>query len=267
MPESGDTALYMGARTPTALVALVQWGVLEMHPWGSRRPRLARPDRLIFDFDPDDAVAWNDLVDGVLLLRTLLGELDLEGFLKTTGGKGLHVVVPIRTTLDWAQAKGFARAVAEFMVRTFGDRFIATVSKAGRKGKIFIDYLRNTEGATAVAPYSVRARAGAPVAMPIAWEELAADVRFAHFNLRNAEQWVAAPQARSLAGVRHDQPDDHEGARQACRICAVMAAIPQHVGRRSRRNSYVTKRRRPMGCIRPGTMISERRLPPYSQEI
>ena len=94
VPEGDGTAIYMGASSAKALVALVQWGVIELHPWGSRTPRLDRPDRLIFDFDPDDGVAWKDLVTGVELLRTLLGELDLEGFLKTTGGKGLHVVVP-----------------------------------------------------------------------------------------------------------------------------------------------------------------------------
>ena len=187
VPEGGGTATYMSAGSAKALVALVQWGVLELHPWGSRRPRLDRPDRLIFDFDPDEGVKWKDLVTGVELLRTLLGEFDLAGFLKTTGGKGLHVVVPIRTTLDWDQAKGFTRAVADFMVRTFGDRFTATVSKEKRKGKIFIDYLRNAEGATAIAAYGVRARANAPVSMPIAWEELAKDVRFDYFNVRNAE--------------------------------------------------------------------------------
>jgi bifunctional non-homologous end joining protein LigD len=185
--EGDGTAMYMGAGNAKALVALVQWGVLELHPWGSRQPRLDRPDRLIFDFDPDEAVHWKDLVTGVELLRTLLRELELEGFLKTTGGKGLHVVVPIRATINWEEAKGFTCAVADFMVRTFSDRFTATVSKARRKGRIFVDYLRNAEGATAIAPYAVRARANAPVSMPIAWEELAKDVRLDHFNLRNAE--------------------------------------------------------------------------------
>ena len=191
VPEGGGTATYMSAASAKAVVALVQWGVLELHPWGSRRPRLDRPDRLIFDFDPDEGVTWKDLVTGVELLRTLLGELELEGFLKTTGGKGLHVVVPIRTTLDWDQAKGFTRAVADFMVSTFGDRFTATVSKAKRKGKVFVDYLRNAEGATAIAPYAVRARANAPVSMPIAWEELKNDVRFDYFNVRNAGDRLA----------------------------------------------------------------------------
>ncbi len=192
VPEGKGKALYMGAASATALVALVQWGVLEMHPWGSRRPHLERPDRLIFDFDPDEALPWKTLVTSVELLHTLLGELDLQGFLKTTGGKGLHVVVPIRPTLSWDQAKGFTRAAADFLAGTFGDRFTATASKSQRKGKIFLDYLRNAEGATAIAPYSVRARAGAPISMPIAWDELGSDVRFDFFNVRNVEQRLAA---------------------------------------------------------------------------
>ena len=113
------------------------------------------------------------------------------GFLKTTGGKGLHVVLPIRPTLTWDEGKSFARAVADFLVRTFPDRFIATVAKEKRKGKIFIDYLRNSEGATAIAPYAVRARANAPVATPIDWSELTSDVRFEHFNIRNVPQRLA----------------------------------------------------------------------------
>jgi len=184
VPEGGGKATYMAANSVSALVALTQWGVLELHPWGSRKPRLDRPDRLIFDFDPDDAVSWDELVSAVGVLRTLLGDLGLTGFLKTTGGKGLHVVLPIRATLDWDQAKGFAKAVADLMARTFPDRFLAVMSKSRRKGKIFIDYLRNASGATAIAPYSLRARANAPVATPIGWDELSKDVRFDHFNLR-----------------------------------------------------------------------------------
>jgi bifunctional non-homologous end joining protein LigD len=183
VPEGGGEATYMSVSSASALVALVQWGVLELHPWGSRTPRLDRPDRLIFDFDPDDSVAWSDLVDAVGVLRTLLRDLGLSPFLKTTGGKGLHVVVPIRATLDWEDAKGFTKAIADLMAKTFPDRFIAVMSKSRRKDKIFIDYLRNAEGATAIAPYSLRARKNAPVATPIAWEELSRDVRFDHFNL------------------------------------------------------------------------------------
>jgi bifunctional non-homologous end joining protein LigD len=192
VPEGRGTATYFGANSAQALAGLVQWGVIELHPWGSRAPRLDRPDRLIFDFDPDEGVAWKPLVEAVGALRVLLDDLGLAGFLKTTGGKGLHVVVPIRATLGFDEAKGFTRAVAEFLVRTFPDRFTATVSKAKRKGRIFIDYLRNAEGATAVAPYAVRARANAPVSMPIDWSELTADVRFDHFNVRTVPERLAA---------------------------------------------------------------------------
>jgi len=192
VPEGGGKATYMAANSVSALVALTQWGVLELHPWGSREPRLDRPDRLIFDFDPDDAVSWDELVSAVGVLRTLLGDLGLTGFLKTTGGKGLHVVLPIRATLDWDQAKGFAKAVADLMARTFPDRFLAVMSKSRRKGKIFIDYLRNASGATAIAPYSLRARANAPVATPIGWDELSKDVRFDHFNLRTVPTRLSA---------------------------------------------------------------------------
>ena len=192
VPEGGGKATYMAANSVSALVALTQWGVLELHPWGSRKPRLDRPDRLIFDFDPDDAVSWDELVSAVGVLRTLLSDLGLSGFLKTTGGKGLHVVLPIRATLDWDQAKGFAKAVADLMARTFPDRFLAVMSKSRRKGKIFIDYLRNASGATAIAPYSLRARANAPVATPIGWDELSQDVRFDHFNLRTVPTRLSA---------------------------------------------------------------------------
>ena len=182
---ASGSATYIGAKSAKALVALVQWGAIEVHPWGSHAPRLERCDTLVFDLDPDDGVTWSHLVEGVQLLRTLLGELGLEGFLKTTGGKGLHIVVPIRPTLPWPRAKDFAKGVATFLARTFPLRFTATLAKDKRRGKIFIDYLRNADGATAVAPYSARARKHAPVATPIAWEELHTDVRFEHFNVRN----------------------------------------------------------------------------------
>lgn len=191
-PESSGMATYLSADSAAALAGLVQWGVIELHPWGSRTPRLDRPDRLIFDFDPDEDLAYDDLVAAVQLLRTLLSEIGLTGFLKTTGGKGLHVVLPIRATLTWEDAKAFTKSVADFMVRTFPDRFTATLSKERRKGRIFIDFLRNAEGATAIAPYAVRSRRNAPVAMPIAWEELERDLRFDHFNVRNARERLAA---------------------------------------------------------------------------
>jgi bifunctional non-homologous end joining protein LigD len=192
VPEGRGTATYLSADSASAVVALLQWGVLELHPWGARHPRLDRPDRLIFDFDPDSDVPWKLLVEGVHLSRKLLEEIGLTGFLKTTGGKGLHIVVPIRPTLEWGAARGFTRAVADTLTRSFPDRFMATAAKSRRGGKIFVDYLRNAQGATAVAPYSLRARANAPVATPIEWEELRADVRHDHFNAKNIPRRLAA---------------------------------------------------------------------------
>jgi bifunctional non-homologous end joining protein LigD len=185
VPEATGNTSYMMITSVAGVVDLVRLGVLEFHPWGSQAPKLDRPDRLVFDFDPDDSITWNQLAEAVQLLRSLLVELGLTGFLKTSGGKGLHVVVPIRPTLSWDQAKRFAKAIADSMVQTFPDRFIATASKSRRKGLIFVDHLRNAEGATAVCAYSLRAPANAPVATPIAWEELTRDVRFDYFNLRN----------------------------------------------------------------------------------
>jgi bifunctional non-homologous end joining protein LigD len=115
----------------------------------------------------------------------LLENIGLVPFLKTTGGKGLHVVVPIRPGVGWESVKGFSKAVAELLERTFPDRFTSKLLKISRRGKIFIDYLRNGEGATAVAAYSTRARANAPVSVPVAWNELSADLRFDHFNVGN----------------------------------------------------------------------------------
>ncbi len=129
VPEGKSTATYMAANSVKAVVALLQWGVLELHPWGSRVPRLDRPDRLIFDFDPDDKLGWEPLADAARLTRRSLEDLGLQGFLKTTGGKGLHVVVPIRPTLDWDQAKSFTKSIADLFVRAFPARFTATFIK------------------------------------------------------------------------------------------------------------------------------------------
>ncbi|HEV7390280.1 MAG TPA: DNA ligase D, partial [Burkholderiales bacterium] len=186
--ESNGPTLYMMANTVSALVALVQMGALELHPFGSSAPKLQCPDRIIFDFDPDDSVSWDTLVESVHLLKTLLEELGLKTFIKTTGGKGLHVVVPIRPTFGWDEIKNFTKAIAELLVQSFPDRFVATMTKSKRTGKIFVDYLRNADGATAVSAYSLRARAHAPVATPVSWDELDHDIRRDYFNAKNISQ-------------------------------------------------------------------------------
>jgi bifunctional non-homologous end joining protein LigD len=186
--KDGPDDLYVAITEPTGIVALAQHGVIEMHPWGSRLPKLGEPDRLTMDLDPDDDVPWPTVIEAALLTRTLLEELGLKAYVKTTGGKGLHVVSALKPTRDWTSVKGFARGIALHLTRLAPKRFTAELAKASRGGKIFIDYLRNGEGATAVAALSLRARPGAPVSMPLDWSDLKPkiDLRFAYFNLKNA---------------------------------------------------------------------------------
>jgi bifunctional non-homologous end joining protein LigD len=167
------------------LVELVQMGVLEIHVWGSQAKNLEKPDRLIFDLDPDPSVSWPAVVTAAQEIRLFLEELGLVTFLKTTGGKGLHLVAPIQARTEWDEAKAFCKAVADLIVRAAPDQFIATMSKAARKGKIFIDYLRNGRGSTAIAPYSTRAKPGAPVSVPIAWSELSPNLKSDQFTVEN----------------------------------------------------------------------------------
>jgi len=183
--EDDGRATYMVADRLEALLGLVQMGVLELHTWGATRDRLDRPDRLTFDLDPDPSVSWTQVVEAARLMKTLLEELDLTCFLKTTGGKGLHVVVPIQRSHDWDEVKSFAKSVADHMVSTIPQRFTSNMAKRARRGKIFIDYLRNTRGATAIAAYSPRAKPGAPVSVPITWDELSTEITSDHFTVMN----------------------------------------------------------------------------------
>ena len=188
---------YLAITSVDGLLGLAQFGNIEFHTWGSHVPDVEHVDLLIFDLDPDTDVPWPRVIDAAHLTRALLEELGLPTFLKTTGGKGLHVVVPLKPTRDWEQAKRFAQAVAAQLARVAPDRFTAQLAKERRDRKIFIDYLRNGRGATAIAPYSLRARNGAPVAMPIAWDVLdpKRDIRGDVFNLRNAATELTAAEA------------------------------------------------------------------------
>ncbi len=199
--SDGSRSQYMMANSLTAVIGLVQMGTLELHPWGSKAAHLDYPDRLTFDLDPDDAVAWEDVKQAALVVKTLLENIGLQAFLKTTGGKGLHVVTPIEPSVGWHDAKGFTKAAAEFLERTFPDRFTSKLLKISRHGKIFIDYLRNAEGATAVAAYSTRARAACPVSTPIAWRELSRDVRFDYFNIVSVTKRIAKLEADPWADI------------------------------------------------------------------
>ncbi|HSL83309.1 MAG TPA: DNA ligase D, partial [Thermoanaerobaculia bacterium] len=194
--EGEESKLYGTVSTAAGLVALVQMGVLEIHVWGSRTDRLERPDRVVFDLDPDEGLAWERVIEATFALRARLAELGLESFVKTTGGKGLHVVVPLTRRHGWDEVKDFARAVAADMVRREPGKYTDNVRKASRKGRIFIDYLRNARGATFIAPFSTRAREGAPVSVPIAWREVAPDLR--------SDRWSAATLPGRLSRLKKD---------------------------------------------------------------
>jgi bifunctional non-homologous end joining protein LigD len=170
--EDDGPAEYLRIDALPAVIALVQLGALEFHVTGSRADRQDRPDRLVMDLDPDEDLPWTDVVAAALLLRERLADLGLRSFVKTTGGKGLHVVVPIQRRTSWDDAKAFTRGVAEQFVAAWPGRFTATMSKKRRTGKIYIDYLRNSPSATSIAAWSTRARPGAPVATPLEWAEL-----------------------------------------------------------------------------------------------
>jgi bifunctional non-homologous end joining protein LigD len=171
--NDGDKAKYFHVDDVAGVLSLVQMNALEFHPWGSRISDLERPDRLVFDLDPAPGIDWNTIKASARELRDRLGEIGLQSFPRLTGGKGVHVVVPIAPKVAWPQARAFCEAFADTLATQAPERYVATMSKAKREGRIFIDWLRNGRGATAIASWSLRARPGAPVAMPVTWEELA----------------------------------------------------------------------------------------------
>jgi bifunctional non-homologous end joining protein LigD len=215
--EDGEEEVLL-VRDIRGVVALVQAGVLEIHPWGARLSDLERPDRITFDFDPSEDVPWEHVLDGARELRERLTALDLESFPKTTGGKGLHVVVPLTPAAGWDDVKAFARGLAEAMEADSPGRYLAKATKSARTGRIFIDYLRNGRGATAVAAYSTRARPGAPVSTPLAWDELSPALRSNRFTVSNLP-------AR-LGALRKDPWAE---------LWTVKQTLPKGQGRRKRR--------------------------------
>ncbi len=176
---------YISISDVKGLISLVQIGVLEIHPWGSRIDKLERPDRMVFDLDPGEGVSYPGVVEAAFIIRDILDGLGLVSFVKTSGGKGLHIVVPLDRRSGWEEMKSFSKAVADGVVKLEPGKYIATASKAKRKGKIFIDYLRNNRDATTVAAYSTRARKGAPVSTPITWDELSPDLTPNKYNVGN----------------------------------------------------------------------------------
>ena len=214
----GDEVIYV--TKPEELYGLVQLNAYELHGWGSRLPRIEKPDWIVFDLDPDAGLPFARVVEAALELREELAKMDIVSFVKTTGGKGLHVVVPLTPKEEWPVVSAFAAALAQAMANRSPKQYVATMTKAARTGKIFVDHFRNGRGATAILPYSPRARTGAPVALPVAWDELegvdpkAFDVRTvpALLERRKVDPWAALSTTKQLL-----PRDVAEGLRRATR--------------------------------------------------
>ncbi|ESQ84123.1 hypothetical protein AEAC466_10275 [Asticcacaulis sp. AC466] len=182
---------YVMIKDVSGLISMVQWGVIEVHPWGAMAAKPDTPNQIIFDLDPDPETPWEAVIEGVRDVKTRLDEFGLVSFLKTTGGKGLHIVVPLTPKHTWATIKPFTKAIAQSMAHDAPGRYIAVATKAARKGKIFVDYLRNDLTATAVAPFAVRAREGAGVATPLFWDELSAKLKPYDYNIGTLAERLA----------------------------------------------------------------------------
>ena len=173
------------------LLSAAQMNTLEFHTWNGVATLIAKPDRMIFDLDPGEKVAWPDIQEAALLVRTLLEVLDLQAFIKTSGGKGLHVVVPLKKLHDWDTVKGLSQAVVQHLAKTIPQKFVAKSGPKNRVGKIFVDYLRNGFGATTISAWSARARPGLGVSVPIAWDELQGLSSSAHWTAENIAERIA----------------------------------------------------------------------------
>jgi bifunctional non-homologous end joining protein LigD len=182
-PAGGEELLAL--KDVEGLVSLAQASVLEIHAWGATLDNVEKPDGMTFDLDPDDAVDWADVVAAAFEVRDRLTKAGLSSFVKTTGGKGLHVYAPLKPHSDWSAVKEFAHALATAMSKDAPRKYLATASKQARRGRIFVDYLRNGRGATAVVAYSARARADAAVSTPLDWHELGPDIRSDRFTVSN----------------------------------------------------------------------------------
>ena len=192
-----DHAALLEVPSAAALAGAAQMNVIEFHTWNALARRIDRPDRIVFDLDPGDGVGWKHVLEAAAIVRSFLLDLKLHSWLKTSGGKGLHVVVPLAPRHDWATVKGFSRALVQHLAQVVPARFVAKSGPANRVGRIFVDYLRNGHGATTVAAYSARARPGLGVSMPVPWEMLE--------SLRSGSQWTVAT-AREHLSFHPDDP-------------------------------------------------------------
>ena len=215
--KTGEMHQYVALSTPEGVAALAQMSVLEVHPWGSKAADLERPDRLVVDLDPDEALGWEVLTGAAAAVRKELKALGLESFLKTTGGKGLHVVIPIAAQMAYPDIKQWCHGFVQRMERANPKLYLTVMTKAARKGKIYLDYLRNERGATAVAPYSPRARAGVGVAVPLEWKELELAAR-PDFRVGNFADWSGRLRKDPWVKMLEMPQEISAAARKACGV-------------------------------------------------
>jgi bifunctional non-homologous end joining protein LigD len=190
--EKTKTGEYLVADDLAGLISLVQMGILEIHTWNSVADRVEEPNRIVFDLDPGPAVTFDKVMAGARLVQEALHSVGLESFVKTTGGKGLHVVVPLAPGHGWDETFGFSQLVASQIVKEDPRTYTDSMPKAGRQAKILVDVLRNNRGSTSVAAYSTRARPGAPVSVPLAWEELQRDLRPDQYTVENVSRRLSS---------------------------------------------------------------------------
>ena len=200
--EKTKVGEYMVADTLEALISLVQMNVLEIHTWNSTIDRVELPDRIVLDLDPGSRVSWPKVIAAAKHVRTVLSKLELKAWIKTTGGRGLHVVLPIVPERNWSECLDFARAVATLMAESDPSSYTTDFRKAGREDKILIDYLRNNRTNTSICAFSVRARQGAPVSMPIAWTDLKPSLRPDRFNLQSVAAMLSRRRVDPWHGYR-----------------------------------------------------------------
>ena len=188
----GGRAEYLRIDDLDGVLAAVQIGALELHIWGSRAEAIERPDRLVFDLDPDEGLRFAAVRDAAFAVKALLEELELASFAMLTGGKGIHVVAPLAPDWDWPVVEAFAKGVARRLVNAAPDRYTANLRKLAREGRIFVDWLRNQRGSTAIAPWSTRAKPNATVAIPLSWDELRRTRRADAVTIKTARRRLAA---------------------------------------------------------------------------
>jgi bifunctional non-homologous end joining protein LigD len=209
----GFDEAYLYISDAPGLVAMVQMGVLEMHPWGVKVEAPDRADRIVFDLDPAEGLDFGAVIEAAREVRDRLKALGLASFVKTTGGKGLHVVVPVEATAPWKEVKSFAKGVSAEMAADSPGKYLTKNSKAEREGRIFIDYLRNDPTSTAVAPYSTRSRKGAPVAMPLRWEQVKAGLDPCDYTVETVPGLVARQRSDPWAEMLEAKQRLPEGPR------------------------------------------------------